>query len=374
VNQQFRIPAFPAVRLCPKSDGGEWLSQFVSLHGSGRAAVYWAFRGLGLPPGTTAWTPSYHCGVEVSAAMDAGYTVNFYDIARDLTVDEDDLRRRIASGPGPVLLVHYFGFPQPRIKQIAELCMRCGCTLIEDCAHALFSSDQAGHALGSTAPVAIHSLRKSLPLVDGGALSIAGPHTSAVMNRFAADAWRAYWKAGVRMAVGARLTSLYRTLRWGRGDSSEPDATQQVRQESYRAPMSWLSRRIAAAADPSAIVAKRRRNYHSLNQLLASLPEYRPVWPVLPAGTCPLLLAVRVTGRTEIMRRLASRGVEGFRFGASSPHFVDPKRFPHTAALRDSILGLPIHQDLGLDELEYIALAFREATALDGRCCAVQTR
>lgn len=150
------------------------LSSFAGLYGSGRAALYWACRGLSFPPGTRAWLPSFHCGVEVQAALDAGFDVGFYRINPDSTIDEDDLEHKLCTQPGVVVLIHYFGFPQPGIQRIAQFCRRLECVLIEDCAHSLFSRHQ-GRALGEFAPVSVFSLRKSLPVFDGGALQV---HTS----------------------------------------------------------------------------------------------------------------------------------------------------------------------------------------------------
>jgi dTDP-4-amino-4,6-dideoxygalactose transaminase len=103
--------------------------------------------------------PEYHCGVEVQAAIDAGLNVRYYRVSRDLSVDEEDLERRLRACPGPVLLIHYFGFAQPGVKRIAQLCQELGVTLIEDCAHALFSS-HGEIPLGAFAPVSVFSLKE----------------------------------------------------------------------------------------------------------------------------------------------------------------------------------------------------------------------
>src|SRR5262249_42277412 len=77
------------------------------------------YRALALPRGTPAWMPSFHCGMEVRAAADAGFDPRFYAVRGDLTIDEDDLGRRLESEPGPLLVIHYFGVPQPGLARIA---------------------------------------------------------------------------------------------------------------------------------------------------------------------------------------------------------------------------------------------------------------
>jgi perosamine synthetase len=363
----FQITAFPTVPLWPGGGSGNWLQEFISLHDSGRAALYWALRSLALPSDSTVWMPSYHCGVEVDAAIAAGYRVRFYRIGLDLTIDENDLRRRLTHQPGPVLIIHYFGFAQPGIHQIAELCSRHGCTLIEDCAHALFSTDSSGRQLGTIAPFAVFSLRKTLPLIDGGALR-AAPQSSILpqFDRFAANTYLVYLKTVVRNIVGDRLTALYRTLRWRDDVLTNPNVAEPDKR-SYRGPMSRVSRKIALAAAPSHVVERRRDNFTKLNQMLQGLPEYQPLWDALPPGACPLFLPVRTRNRTPLMAQLASRGIETFRFGASSPYHLDPTEFPEAATLRDHIVCLPIHQDLERQHLERIAIAFRESVMSEPR-------
>src|SRR5205823_6634957 len=91
-----------------------------------------------------------------------------------LTLDLQDLSAKLRARPGPVLAIHYFGFGQPDIEPLAGLCRRAGVALIEDCAHALFSR-HTGRELGEFAPLAVFSLRKTLPLLEGGALKMNAP-------------------------------------------------------------------------------------------------------------------------------------------------------------------------------------------------------
>src|SRR6185295_15072576 len=83
------------------------------LYHFSRDAINALFNSLGYPTNTPVWMPSYHCGMEVRAAADAGFSPHFYRINKDLSVDVSDLAAGLRAHPGPVLLIHYFGFPQP---------------------------------------------------------------------------------------------------------------------------------------------------------------------------------------------------------------------------------------------------------------------
>src|ERR1035441_7352582 len=125
--------------LYPAGPFAEALGGLESLHPSGRSALYWAFMGLRLPKVSTVWMPSYHCGVEVQAALDAGASVRFYPISDDLTFDPAQVVAKVKERIGPILVIHYFGFRQPGIDALARLCRAEGWVLVEDCAHSLFS-------------------------------------------------------------------------------------------------------------------------------------------------------------------------------------------------------------------------------------------
>jgi dTDP-4-amino-4,6-dideoxygalactose transaminase len=315
--------------------------------------------------------PSFHCGVEVEAAIQAGWKVDFYRIQPDLSAGLDDLERKLKREPGAVLLIHYFGFPQPGLHQIASLCSRLGCVLIEDCAHALFSCEGA-QPLGAAAPVSIYSLRKTLPLFDGGALRVnptllAGvckePFRAPEAARFSLDPYRVCLKRGVRGLIGDRMTAIYRRWRW---KDEEPAHSHQppadlYSEDRYDLSFSALSRRIAASADPAREAARRRENWQSLRAQLPVRRDYELTFDSLPDGVCPLFLCVRCGDRDGLMDRMAARGVETFRFGASPHPRLDPEAYPEAAILRSSIVGLPVHSGLKPEDPESIARALEYA-------------
>jgi dTDP-4-amino-4,6-dideoxygalactose transaminase len=59
--------------------------------------------------------------------------------------------------------------------------------------------------------------------------------------------------------------------------------------------------------------------------------------------------------------------VETFVFGAYSHPRFDPAAFPETARLRDEILCLPIHDQLGPAQLRQIAAAFKAVSGTADR-------
>jgi dTDP-4-amino-4,6-dideoxygalactose transaminase len=342
------------------------MSQFTELHTSGRAALYWAFRGLNLSSSSVVWMPSFHCGVEVQAALDAGLNVEFYRIGADLTFDTDEIVVGARKRPGPILVIHYFGFGQPAIGDLATECRDRGWILIEDCAHALFSYDKT-RALGDYAPVSVYSLRKSLPLYHGGALKVdldvlrqvtPRPFQAPQLRRFAPRAYVQFAKQEVNRRASERFLALLRSAR-GRPEvvpgTLAPTALTHVEGRDDR--MSAVCRRIARSTDAGHVIRMRRRNYAVLDAMLQKYAGYSSIFPELPAETCPLCLPIRVTRRGELLQQLHASGIRPFVFGAYPHPELPVQESEDTAWMRDTIVGLPVHQDMDSMDIGRLAKA-----------------
>ena len=140
----------------------------------GRGALGHAVKLFNLAKTDNVLVPSYHCGVDIESILTAGVAIVYYKVKEDLTVDMNDLLHKIDMNSRDVLITHYYGFPQP-IEHLRRFCREKNLFLIEDCAHALFTSYK-GKPLGTFGDVSIFSQRKSLPLPDGGALLINNPN------------------------------------------------------------------------------------------------------------------------------------------------------------------------------------------------------
>jgi perosamine synthetase len=355
------------------------LARTPLLYRHSRDALYASFATLEAPRGTPVWTPSFHCGIEVRAAVDAGFAPRFYRLGDDLAVDEDDLARGLREAPGPVLLIHYFGFAQPGVERIAARCAAAGVLLVEDCAHAPLSALN-GRALGTLGHAATVSFSKTFGTVDGGGLRLDAAALARVTGRevvlaepqrgplIAWDAQRddvrrrrreepprdrhparAHAALGERYArriVSAEQTIFTGELHYGRG-------------------ISRLSLALLRRCDPERTVRRRRANYLLLDALLRDAPGYRPLYGALPDGACPLYLPVFVHDRAEVLLRLQAARVATFVFGMFHHPAMDVASFPETRRLREQLLCLPVHQGLGQREVERIAAVLRPLLADD---------
>src|SRR5262249_36613595 len=109
----------------------------------GRHAAALACRRFGVGPGDEVLMPSYHCGVEVDAVLSTGATVVLYRVDGRLDVDVEHVALSISERTRAVYAIRSFDGAR-QLADLRALCRLHGIPLIEDCALALFASDDAG--------------------------------------------------------------------------------------------------------------------------------------------------------------------------------------------------------------------------------------
>lgn len=315
---------------------------------TGRVALWGALRALGLGPGDRLVVPAYISDSILPAPAALGVGVRFVGTLPDLRLDPVALERELAAGARAVLLVHYFGFLAADLEAVTALCERYGAALIEDCAHALFSTPN-GQPLGRRGAAAIFSPWKSLPLPDGGLLTLRGRPTPPDLARLprppaATTARRLAYRSleMVETALG-RTPRLWLLRSWG--------LRRALQARTAQAPLvprrgSRLSEAIVRGVEPSGIVARRRANYLALEAALHGSSWARPLFERLPAGVCPLAFPLLVERREVARARLLAAGVNVRAYWEQLPSGVSAERFPDAQALADRILVLPVHQSL----------------------------
>jgi perosamine synthetase len=314
--------------------------------------------------------PAYHHGVEVEAVVDAGATPRFYRVGSRWDVDLEDVEKRIGPKTKALYLIHYAGFPGPA-AEMREIADRHGIPLIEDCALSLLSADGTV-PLGTTGDVGIFCLYKTLPVPNGGALTINGsrnyslpeppapPSTSTFSHTMSALLQNLELRGG---AVGRGLRSLIRSV--GRGTVRAANiqrvatGTQYFNREHVDLGMSPLTKRIALAQDLEGIVEKRRRNYFFLLGRLRDVSA--PLFNQLPPGVCPLFYPIVVQDKLDVLTRLRDQGIDAIDFWKRFHPACDPTVFPEVLKMRRSIVEVPCHQDLSPEVMANVACAVREA-------------
>lgn len=345
------------------------------FYASGRAALFHAIKSLLIPPGAVVLLPSFNCGVEVEAVLRAGYKVDIYRIKKDLSIDVEHLISRICSRTKAIVIAHYFGFSQ-ELAVLKDVCNRKGIILIEDCAHALYSQDINGSWLGTMGDLGLFSMRKTVFMPNGGAVLVNGkgfilpdrgrrsfnPAIFKLMIKSILEHEKN--RGGDTAEISCRLLDFYQTHISSSARSAVPSTTRNERWYydvplfDYGNDISALSLLCSGRDDVREIIACRKRNYESLRDHLRARHVEGFVFPELPSGTCPLCLPLFVPQRDDVVARMSAQGIESYVFGRHPHPLVHIEEFPEVAFLSDSIVGLPIHQQIVPEDMEAVADAF----------------
>jgi dTDP-4-amino-4,6-dideoxygalactose transaminase len=297
-----------------------------------------------------------------------------------------DLLNKITDRVKAILVTHFLGFPQP-VDEIKKICSEKNLFLIEDCAHALLSYHD-GKPLGSYGDVSIFSLLKTLAVPNGGVLVINNKNISynrspKKPNFFATSYYAAELlnyrtqKNGysikknnlsffsnavyISLALTRLMLIAFRKYFGGKGLSLVKPDSYLFLDDLRSWGISTLTRTIIERTDFEAIKVIRRRNFKYLLDYF--IKNERGILPFkeLPAGVCPLFFPIIVENiekRKALYEALKNRRIITHpwwdRFHPTVP-WVD---FPDAVYLKQRLFGIPIHQDLTLEDLDYVLQEF----------------
>lgn len=361
----------------PTSAGASRYSFFQA-----RNALYHSLDILGIAPGSRILAPSYICRAAIDPLIAYGAIVDFYPVTPGCSVDLRDLERRITPATRAIMIVHYFGFPQP-VAQFRKLCDAYGLELIEDCAHVL-SGEADGAPLGTLGDAAVFSWRKFLPIYDGAELLINRPGLKARIDwtkessLFTLKVAANMLDAGLVEARQPILKLAYRGIRAGEAAfrkvarrqlqksammQAEPTTVSfDVRNVNW--PMSRPSRWAKNHSDIGAIIQRRRRNYEMLLEELFAARHVQPLFQELPRTVCPWVFPVIFPDLPEAYKRLRSRGIPATTWGWVRHPLVGRNKFIDSDFLYDNLVFLPIHQCLEEQDVLNVARTARNLTVL----------
>lgn len=341
----------------------------------GRNALWHGLKMLGLAPGARVLMPAYHHGVEVEVLRAAGVDLTYYRIDAEMRIDLDDLTKKLDDSVRAVYLIHYLGMPQS-VEPVLALCRKRGIYLIEDCALGLLAR-AGGAPVGTAGDIAVFCLYKILPLPDGGVLLAnrtdfplpprpAEPPARTAYSR-TVNAWLnrlALRHPGPGLPLRAAGYEIGRRLlnaAAGVGGDGIPVGGMNLDLARVNLGMSRLAQSILERLDLRDVYALRRRNYAYLAERVR--PSLHVLPPQVPEGACPLFFPVRVADKAALRMRLCALGVEAVDFWATGDPSVPPGVFGEVEQLRKHVLGLPVHQDLRLVDLDYVAASLQTALA-----------
>ncbi|MFZ0535005.1 MAG: DegT/DnrJ/EryC1/StrS family aminotransferase [Anaerolineales bacterium] len=135
-------------------------------------ALHLACLALGVGTGDEVITPSLSFVATSNAALYTGAEVSFADVIGpdELTIDPEDIARRVTPRTKAIIVMHYAGYPC-RMREILTVADHFGLPVIEDAAHAPGASLD-GKAMGTWGSIGCFSFfsNKNLSTGEGGML------------------------------------------------------------------------------------------------------------------------------------------------------------------------------------------------------------
>ncbi len=331
-----------------------------------RNGFWHLMKAMGIGAGDTVLMPSYHSTNEVLPVQAVGAHVEFFSINKRLEPDLEELEDLMRKGAKALILIQYIGWAQP-MDEILALCEKYGVVLVEDCALSLLSKTPDGRRLGSMGDYSIFCLYKTLPLPNGALLvqnrnvfpeldelDTPGPGRAMIGGRIAE--LHLEWLRGRSDLVGGalfgakkmagRMMSAVRVKRVPVGDMG-------FNVDNVNLGMADYCRNLLWKFDYDAIVAARRRNWAYLEDRFNGKALLLPRG--LEEGMCPLFYTVCVPDKDRAVEVLQRRGVMATPFWNYGVKEIPEGRFPETDWLRRHVLELPIHQDVSIKQLDFIA-------------------
>lgn len=352
-----------------------------------RYAIWAGINALGIKPESNIIMPSYNCGTELDPIIDHKIQIKFYKVKKDMTININDLVKQIDFNTAAILIIHYLGFPQP-ILEIKNICRTNNLFLIEDCAHAFLSTFQSEN-LGSFGDISVFSIRKTLPIPNGGALVINNKNFHFREKQITGSRLSTYF-VSVEL-LRNRTQQRHKKIMWRLTDKVfrtfsfinyffrlilrilkkvlpyQGLALVHVNywsREFHRDLAKWkiskFSEKIMKNIDYENIKNKRRENFDYLLLNLPKSKDFSLVFDKLPIGVCPLFFPIIVENRKFFHKIFEDRGISTFQYWQHMHDAVPWDKFPDAVYLKKHILGIPVHQDISINHLNKIIEVFQD--------------
>ena len=284
---------------------------------TGRSALFHLIHRLPRPHAATVLLPSYVAEGVIQPFLIAGFTILFYRLQSDLSPVIDDVEALLGQvkGMAVVVLIHYFGFPA-HSSELSAVLTRYHAIVVDDCAHAPFTTTPTGESLAEHADLALYSLNKFIPVVDGAILTSNRPDINLSLSErelpeLPEDVQQAYQnhlQAG-RDLFNSDEPAQARCFLEKLGESYEQYYAV-INSDLNPSRQSTRSRHVEDVFPYNGLVQHRLLNsrivYDGLKSSVFSL-----VHPALPSGVVPWCIPARVPAqrRTEILDKLFEQGI-----------------------------------------------------------------
>ena len=328
--------------------------------------MYAACEMFGLGANDEVLTPAFDCDGTLQPFRVLGYKLQFFrSNPYDFTVDIEDIKRKINRKTKLLHIINHFGMPQPW-NELLKLRQESGIPILEDNAYSLFSEFDR-KPFGTFGDASVFSLRKNLPLIDGGMLRINNPRYSLKLSDkkipwlypteiktllyLAKDnlELNGFFKTIIYIVKGfgffkELLPPLYSDEKSGYPIYPLRDAIGREFSCDYLRPMSGLAKRQLSEflqEDYIEIYNKKRYFYSYLMKEIGQIKGINILWPVLPEGIIPFCLSLLIAQRRDIFLKVLRKKYSVMAWPALSNLVLERlENFPEVELLGRKLLQI----------------------------------
>lgn len=311
-------------------------------YNSGRSAIRGVLRQT---KGKSALLPAYICQSVIQALEQEHYSIDFYNINTDLSIDIDDVTRKCTPNTDIFFLMHYYGTLQNQndLTTIRNLCSTFSITIIEDTTHSILTK------MRTIGDYCVASLRKWFALPDGGVGYSLSQKIDAVtlpLNNempFANARIHGMFLKGLYLNGLKDCNEIYRNL--------FAEAEKILDEESEIFAISDFSNGLLKVFDVGNAAQKRKENaaygHRNINN-----PFVKPVFQELNIDICPFIYPLYVENRDKFRSYLNQNKI----YCPIHWPIEDKRLFKYDAVryISEHIISIPIDQRYGVSDMEYL--------------------
>lgn len=384
------VPMLPVLYEFPLRSSAGGLPSILDIKNkiyvsSGKAGIYQVLKHIKIEPKDEVMLPAYLCESMLEAVLESGATPVFYKINSDLSVDRDDLLKRIKSESKVLLVTHFFGLYQD-LRSMREICDRHGLIMIEDCAHSFFGKI-SGYPIGYFGDYSIASLPKFFPVFKGGVLASSKHRLDditlqkrrvlneikGIYNVFELSArYRRSWKIWFVMLAPVMLNRLIRHIRLffkvvTRGfrernlNRSEGKSRLYIyfdrSTSNHKANISSVY--ICRHSDPEKLIAIRRRNFEYLRNQLAGVTGISSIPAVITEEFVPYVYPL-VVHQPDCISAFRREGIPFWMWENIHNEVCENSKY-----YSKRLIQLPCHQSLNEKDLDTIISCLKRVLQIE---------
>lgn len=290
--------------------------------------------------------PAYICGSVVKAYQEK-FSLVFYHIRKDFTVDMDDIEGKIYENITAVYVMHYFGQLQSKefLDYLRKKKEQYGFIIIEDTTHSIFTEKR------TVGDYCICSLRKWFPIMDGGVLysekSLRNIPIEGIAAKELSESLTAMILKNLHIQGKVNCNELYRRI------FAEEERKLDRQQNVYN--ISAISNILLKYFSVSDLIEKRRKNYKEIEKVL----QESNIEAVLGQGEyVPLSCPVYIVERDEFRQYLTEHQVY------CAVHWplagTGLEKNETAKEISKHILSLPIDQRYGREHIQYLTKIIKD--------------